>query len=256
MIEGELVFELAELFGHYRINVSTADNEILIAGSKIRFDSSRPSITYSRSIGTEYAAQATILTDKEQAVIGVFPVPPIFTPKQVAVNLYLKFRFPVIVDQRSEVVVYTKMPIEIGVFRQSEDEELLIDAFSPTPQRYALYGSPESGVVCRYAESEAAASKEDVAPEKYQEALVRIRIRNEIDNIVKVSKVIIPMDNVILDHALDEAWLPGSVEMALDSAFGKDIVNVRLIDAKVKRADKTSLIKREETQTFRMDAGY
>jgi hypothetical protein len=44
--------------------------------------------------------------------------------------------------------------------------------------------------------------------------------------------------------------------MALDSAFGKDIVNVRLVDAKVKRADKTSLVKREETRAFRMDAGY
>ncbi|MGI0036979.1 MAG: DUF432 domain-containing protein [Nitrososphaera sp.] len=247
---------MAELFGHYRINLDTTSTEISIEGSKMRFDTSRSSIVYSRAIGTEYAAQATILTDKEQAVIGVFPVPPLFTPKQVATNLYLKFKYPVIVDQRSEVVVYAKMPIEIGVFRQSDDEELLIDAFSPTPQRYALYGSPESGVVCRYAESETSATKEDVEPEKYREALVRIRIRNDIDNIVRVSKVIIPMDNIILDHAHDEAWLPGSAEMALDSAFGKDIVNVRLIDAKVKRIDKTSLIKREETRTFRMDGGY
>jgi hypothetical protein len=111
-------------------------------------------------------------------------------------------------------------------------------------------------VVCRYADSEAVDSKEGLSLEKYQEALVRVRIRNDIDNIVKVSKVIIPMDDVILDHAHDEAWLTGSVEMALDSAFGKDIVSVRLVDAKVKKPDKTSLIKSEETLTFRMDAGY
>lgn len=196
------------------------------------------------------------MTDREEAVIGVFPIPPIFTPKQVAKNLYLKFSAPIIVDQRSEVVLYAKMPIEIGIFRQSDDEELLIDAFSPTPQRYALYGSPESGVVCRYADSEATDSQDKISPTKYQDARVRIRIRNEIDNIVKVTKVIIPLDGVILDHAHDDAWFPGSVEMALDSAFGKDIVNVRLIDVKVKRQDKTSLIKREETRTFRMDAGY
>jgi hypothetical protein len=148
------------------------------------------------------------------------------------------------------------MPIEIGIFRQSEDEEILIDAFSPTTQRYALYGSPESGVVCRFAYTEATGNKDEIVPEKYKEALVRIKIRNDIDNIVKVSKVIVPLDSIILDHAHDETWLPGTVEMALDSAFGKDIVNVRLVDAKVKRPDKTSLIKREETLTFRMDAGY
>lgn len=256
MVAGESDFELAELFGHYRISKDTTSTEFSIAGSKMRFDTSRSSVTYSRFTGGEFVAQSTILTDKEQALIGVFPVPPIFTPKQVAMNLYLKFRFPVIVDQRSEVVVYARMPIEIGVFRQSEDEEMLIDVYSPTPQKYALYGPPESGVVCRYTDSEAAATKEDVALEKYQDALVRIRIRNGIDNIVKISKVIIPMDGVILDHAHDEAWLPGSVEMGLDSAFGKDIVNVRLVDVKVKTVDKTSLIKKEETRTFRMDAGY
>jgi hypothetical protein len=216
----------------------------------------RPAITYIRSTDGEPPVRAIIMTDKEEALIGVFPVPPLFTPKQVAKNLYLKFKTPVIVDQRSEVVIYAKMPIEIGVFRQSDDEELLIDAFSPRPQKYALYGSPESGVVCRFSDSEAAGNKDELVPEKYQEALVRIKIRNEIDNIVKVSKAIIPLDSVILDHAHDETWLPGSVEMALDSAFGKDIVNVRLVDAKVKRQDKTSLIRREETRTFRMDAGY
>lgn len=217
---------------------------------------SRPSVTYLRSAGSEPPVRATIMTDKEEAIIGVFPVPPILTPKQVAKNLYLKFNTPVIVDQRSEVVVYARMPIEIGIFRQSEDEEILIDAFSPTTQRYALYGSPESGVVCRFAYTEATGNKDEIVPEKYKEALVRIKIRNDIDNIVKVSKVIVPLDSIILDHAHDETWLPGTVEMALDSAFGKDIVNVRLVDAKVKRPDKTSLIKREETLTFRMDAGY
>ncbi len=247
---------MAELFGHYRLNSHTESSEISIAGNKIFFDVSKSSIIYKRSSGAEPKAQTSIVSDKDPVVIGVFPIPPIFTPQPVAKDLYLKFDFPVIVDQRSEVVIYAKMPIEIGIFRQSEDEELIIDSFSPTPQRYALYGSPESGVVCRYADSHPASSREEVALEKYQDALVRIRIRNDIDNVVKVSKVIIPMDGIILDHAHDESWLPGSVEMALDSAFGKDIVNVRLIDAKVKRADKTSLIKKEDTLTFRMDAGY
>jgi hypothetical protein len=256
IISIDSVLKLAELFGHYRITSETKSSEFSIAGSLIQLSMSRPSITYLRSAGSEPPVRATIMTDREEAIIGVFPVPPIFTPKQVAKNVYLKFNTPVIVDQRSEVVVYAKMPIEIGIFRQSDDEELLIDAFSPTPQRYALYGSPESGVVFRFADSEATGNKDEIQPEKYREALVRIKIRNDIDNIVRVGKVIVPLDSVILDHAHDETWLPGSVEMALDSAFGKDIVNVRLVDAKVKRVDKTSLVKREETRAFRMDAGY
>ena len=72
---------------------------------------------------------------------------------------------------------------------------------------------------------------------------------------VKISKVIVPMDGVVLDHAQDDAWVPGGVDVRLDVAFGKDIVNVR-INTKVKRADKTSVAKREETLVFMMDAGY
>jgi hypothetical protein len=256
MIERKSNPNLSELFGHYRISPDAGDNEISIGDNKILLHITKSSVLYKRLSGSDPKAQATIFSDKDPVVVGIFPIPPIFTPRPIARNLYLRFDYPVVVDQRSETVVYAKMPIEIGVFRQSEDEELLIDAFSPRPQKYALYGNPESGVVCRYADSEAVDSKEGLSLEKYQEALVRVRIRNDIDNIVKVSKVIIPMDDVILDHAHDEAWLTGSVEMALDSAFGKDIVSVRLVDAKVKKPDKTSLIKSEETLTFRMDAGY
>jgi hypothetical protein len=69
--------------------------------------------------------------------------------------------------------------------------------------------------------------------------------------------VIIPMDGVVLDHAHDDAWLPGSVEMNLDTSFGKDVVQVRLTSTKVKRSDKTSTsVKNEETLVFLMDAGY
>ena len=61
----------------------------------------------------------------------------------------------------------------------------------------------------------------------------------------------------MLDHAHDDAWLPGSVEMELDTSFGKDIVQVRLTSTKVKKLDETSTkAKEEETLVFLMDAGY
>jgi hypothetical protein len=44
-----------------------------------------------------------------------------------------------IVDQKGQAVVYAKMPIEIGVYyRQAEDEEVLLDAFSLRRQQYVL----------------------------------------------------------------------------------------------------------------------
>jgi len=230
--------------------------EIIIGRNRMVIEGSGSTISYKRYVECELKTESIIVSFREQVVVGIFPNPPILTPTAVAKNMYLKFRAPVIIDQQSQVVVYAKMPIEIGVYRQSEDEEMLIDVFSLKHQQYALYGSPDSGVVCRYIETEVSTGKDDIKPVKYEEALVKIRIKNEIDNVVKVSKVIIPIEGVVLDHAQDDSWLPGNVEMTLDSAFGKDVVNVRLASTKVKRPDKTSLVKKEDTLGFLMDAGY
>jgi hypothetical protein len=117
----------------------------------------------------------------------------------------------------------------------------LLDAFLLRRQQYVLYGSPESRVVCRYIETPVSTDKHKIKAMKYEEAVVRIKMRNEIDNVVKVSRVIVPMNGVILDHAYEDSWLSGSVEMVLDSAFGQEIVNVRLAHTKIKRSYKTSM---------------
>jgi hypothetical protein len=249
---------LEDLLGKHHLRAkATKDYRLVFGENKIEINSVGSSLSYRRYIGAELANEAMIVSDEDPVIIGVFPNPPLFTPLAIAKNVHLKFRTPVVVDQGSQAVIYAKMPIEIGIYRQSKDEEMLIDAFSRRPPQYALYGSPESGVVCRYAETEVSTSNDDIKPAKYEEALVRVRIKNDIDSVVRVSKVIIPMDDVILDHAHDDAWLPGSVEMHLDTAFGKDIVQVRLTSTKVKQPDKTSIkLKKEESLLFLMEAGY
>jgi uncharacterized protein len=249
---------LEELLGQHRLQSKTTKDYRLVFGeNRIELNSVGSALSYKRYAGSELAAEAMVVSNEDPIIIGVFPNPPLFTPAAIAKNVYLKFNTPVVVDQRSQAVVYAKMPIEIGVYRQSNDEEILVDAFSHKRQQYALYGSPESGVVCRYTETEVSTNNDDIKPAKYEEALVRVRIKNDIDNVVKVSKVIIPMDGVVLDHAHDDCWLPGTAEMDLNTSFGKDIVHVRLTSTKVKRSDKTSIrARKEEALAFLMDAGY
>jgi hypothetical protein len=230
--------------------------EMTFRDQKVTVTSAGGAFHYRRYLNGAVQAEAVIVSDKDSVVLGIFPEPPLHTPSPVAQNVYVRFKSPIVVDQRSDAVVYAKIPIEIGVYRQSEDEELRIDAFSLACQRYALYGPPDAGKVCRFIEAEPSATQDGACVEKYTEALIRIRIANEIDNVVKIGKVIIPMRGVVLDHAGDDAWLQGSIDMRLDTAFGKDIVNVRLSGTSVKRPDKTSAQKREDTLVFMMDAGY
>ncbi len=251
-----------ELFRKYLLPDELDDNKLkipilnntIVLSSDGLADGATRMFSYRRHINENTESQTLIASEDEKVAVGIFPVPPLFVPKRISNNVYLKFDAPLIVEQKKEIEFYAKIPIDIGVYRQSKDEEILIDVFSAKKPRYALYGTPERGAVCRYGETSIA--MEPINAKKYEEASVKIRIKNSIDNIVKVSKVVIPMKDVVLDHAQDSTMMAGLVEMTLDSAFGKEIINVRLIDAKVKRTDKTSVVAKEETRLFTMDAGY
>lgn len=248
---------MQELLGRYILRHGIQDYVVNLGQNRLVIDCSNPAFVYRRYLGDALQSESIIMSDSgEDVVVGIFPIPPFQTLVKAATNVYLKFKSQIVLDQKSEAVLYSKIPIEIGVYRQSKDEELLLDAFSLGRQQFALYGRPETGVVCRYKEAEVSPKESEIVAVKYEEAIVRIRISNMVDNVVKVGKVIIPMGGIVLDHALDDAWVPGSVEMSLDMAFGKDMVNVQLMNTKAKRADKTSLLKKEDTLTFYMDAGY
>jgi len=245
---------------HLVSNKSQVTCELALGESRIVMtpNSSRSHSLYYRRYESarQIASQFIVTSDENTHVVGVFPSPPLYTPKRIASSVYLKFKSPVIVPQNSDVVVYATMPIEIAVYSQSKDEELLLDAFALKRPRFALYGSPEAGVLCRYDKVDVKANKEEVRPARYKEALIRIAIRNEIDNIVRVNKVIIPVGNIVLDHANDDSWLPGTVEMSLNQTFGKDVIKLNLVDTKVKSTDKTSIARKEDSIVFLMDAGY
>jgi uncharacterized protein len=232
------------------------EKTVILGNNKIIVSSTGHAFNYKRYDGDKLASESVIVTDSTETQLGIFPNPPIRIPKEVARNVYIKFKAPVIVDHRSVAVLYSKMPIEIGVYRQHKDEELLIDVFSLTSPRYALYGSPEAGVVCRYIEADAVTEESVIEVKKYEEAKLRIRVTNDINNVIKINKIIVPVEDVVLEHRNDETWIPGSAEMHLDTAFGKDVVSVRLSDTRVKRIDKTSAKMTEDTLVFSMDAGY
>lgn len=247
---------MQELLGRHTLRRGMDDLVINLGQNRLVMGSSGTAFSYRRYAGEKLAAESVIVSDRPEVVVGVFPIPPLWTPKAVARNIYLKFKSQVVLDQKSESVVYSKIPIEIGVYRQSDDEELMLDAFSLARQQFALYGPPDTGVVCRFKEVEVATEESKMDVRKYEEALVRIRISNMVDNVVKIGRVIIPMEGIVLDHTNDDTWVPGSVDMRLDMAFGKDVISIRLLDTKAKRPDKTSLLKKDETLTFLMDAGY
>ena len=131
--------------GRHELRAGMELREIAFGDQKLTITNSDGVFHYKRHLAGAQQAEASIVSDKQTVVLGIFPVAPLLTPSPVAQNVYVKFKAPIVIDQGSDAVVYTKIPIEIGVYRQSGDEELLIDAFSLQRPRYALYGSSDAG---------------------------------------------------------------------------------------------------------------
>jgi hypothetical protein len=257
---------LQSLFGSH----SLANEELSLEFGEHQLSMRRQSpntclVVYQRNVRSETIVHRKIAVSggdydggNTSNIVGVFPSPATQTPKKISSHVYLKFTSPIVLDQQSSTEFYTAFPIEITVYRQSGEEELMLDAFSLSKPKYALYGSPEKGILCRFAIADIWSSREESKPVKYKEALAHVVVKNDIDNIVSISKLVFPIDGVVLDHQsrTDDAVLPGYVEMHLDQAFGKDIVRVELKNTRVKRSDKTSSYDKEHSLTFSMDAGY
>ncbi|MFN3268860.1 MAG: DUF432 domain-containing protein, partial [Zestosphaera sp.] len=82
--------------------------------------------------------------------ILINPVEPINLPKPLTDFILLEFTEPIIIAPSSTIITYSTFPIEIGVFVVDRKNTELLDVFSLVSQKYTLYGTPRSGVVCRY----------------------------------------------------------------------------------------------------------
>lgn len=74
-----------------------------------------------------------------------------------------------------------------------------MDAFSLTPPKYALYGPPETGYICRY-------HKSTVTPTggaaEYEEAIAITRFENNLQDWITVNKIV--MDAYMVDLYLKD----------------------------------------------------
>ena len=97
---------MEDLFGLHRLqSKTTKDYQLVFGENRIEVNSIGSSLSYKRYAGSELASETIIVSNEDPVIVGVFPNAPLFTPKSVARNVYMKFKTPVIVDQRSQAVV-------------------------------------------------------------------------------------------------------------------------------------------------------
>ena len=119
--------------------------------------------------------------------IVVHPVEPINLPREV--TRCLEIVFPtVLMAPESHQMIFLTFPLEFGVFLRTEMDYQLLDVFSRCIPKYSLYGTPESGVITRYHESDSSDQEKEF--DRTRNGILRLDIRNDGRGWVEVSRAV------------------------------------------------------------------
>lgn len=189
------------MFGEYNLNISIAENDI-----EVKVEGKGKSRRYYRRLGEEEVEK---IISAEKGKLVICPVEPVNLPKEgVAGHLLIELEEPFIIEPKTENTIYLKYPVEIGIFLVDERDVERIDLFTKTKPKYTLYGSPESGIICRYWKSKIYSKAPEV--DKFYEGVLKLEIENQYNEWVEIKKVVLrAMDMKIFynSHSYMHAFL-------------------------------------------------
>ena len=121
--------------------------------------------------------------------LHILPVEPVNVPKHITPFLLIELTRPIFLESRMEEMVFLTFPLEVGVLVSLRKTDEVIDIFSPTRQKYTLYGEPRTGQICRYWKSAVYAKEPD--PLSRGEGIIRLTLKNTTADWVHLKQVVL-----------------------------------------------------------------
>lgn len=166
-----------------------------------------------------------IPTQSNELTIEICPIRPINHPAKRTSYVYLDLETPIFLSEGSAATIFVRCPIEIGLFLIHDGQKDSLDWFTCDPEhsRFGLYGSPESGTLCKYAKSEIVESYDDSIP--FVNGVMEINIQNELSGGHSISKIIFP----ITEHSLyyrDSKTIISSLNAVLKKKLTLEVLDI------------------------------
>lgn len=180
-------------FLNYGIYSITDDTEFDFPGTKIKFKKlSENAFLYQKVDLTEKITEKNIPSVSGSIEVEICPIRPLNYPARRTEYVYLDFTSPVFLPSGSSVVLNALCQIEVGIFLIHDSTKDSLDWFdcNLNDSRFALYGPPDSGVLCKYSKSPIVSS--DIDSEPYENATMQITIKNELPDGRSVRRIVFP----------------------------------------------------------------
>lgn len=128
--------------------------------------------------------------------IEIVPTHPIHTPSYKTDYMFLRLSKEIFVSRNSVTEFFLVVPIEVGLFFTGSEIREYFDIFSCKPDcsRYALYGQPETGKLCKFAR--VVPNAHEQGPSSYVHGRLRVVVENELGVGAPIGRMVFP----IRDH--------------------------------------------------------
>ena len=183
-------------YGFYTISDSI---EFYFPGVEIKIDKISDNVfSYLKKDFEGKITEKKIPVTSSELKIEVAPIRPLNYPAKRTNYCYLEFESPVFLIEGSSATVFVQCPIEIGLFLIHDSHKDSLDWFTcdPANSRFGLYGTPESGTLCKYSKTPIVGSYDDSLD--YFNAVIKINLKNELSGGHSITKIVFP----ILDTGL------------------------------------------------------
>ncbi len=173
------------------------------------------SFVYSRKHGSETAEKMLRATE---GYLLFNPVEPINKPKEITTFFLIQFRQTLTVKPREIYEIMVTFPVDIAcMFVAGEQDYTVLDIFSLTEPKYSLYGTPKSGLICRYWESRVYPAAPP-SPDPLQEGVMRISIRNTTSRWVEVTQAVFSANEMKIYYNQGKAYAETYMKILSDTS--------------------------------------
>lgn len=213
-------------FSKYGIYEISDNLELYLPNSEVKLSRISPNVfSYVRKDSEDNLVEKIIPTKSSNLSIELSPIRPLNFPAKRTSYVYLEFETPIFLSAGSSATIYARCPIEIGIFIIHDETKDSLDSFTcdPINARFCLYGSPESGTLCKYSKSEIVSSYEDSIP--FFNAVLKVDIHNELSRGHSIKQVVFPVSENSIYYENSKAIMD-SVHAVLRKKLTLEILDV------------------------------
>ena len=210
-------------YGLYEIDETLSLN---FPDTEIKFEKiSSKVFSYYRLNSEGKTVEKIIPLKSEILKIEVSPIRPLNHPARRTSHMFLQFDKDVFLPENSAATVFVRCPIEIGMFIVHDGHKDSLDWFTcdPLNSRFGLYGSPDTGILCKYSKTPIVGSHNDSVP--YYNGVMKVIVKNELSGGHSLGKVVFPITDNAIYYDGDQAIFDGLVAV-LKKRGRSDIIDI------------------------------